>query len=416
MRKKEKVKYKPVSVRELFLEMKNLSELMIDLAYSAALFNDRDLAEDVIELEDRVDMLAYLLDMEIMIAARDADEAKALSGVAKVASAADKISDAAGDIAAIVLQDIGVHPIVAEIFERVEERLARIKVSENSPIVGKQINDLDLASMGIDVIAIRRNRDWIINPGNEEQIKSNDIFIVRGVQEGIKEFREKAEVGPLRVEERLKTLKNETERFRDIAKRFIELKDTSELMISLAYSALLLNSKDLAEEVNSLEEYVDKLHTNFELLVLLSEFSEEEAKGLLGLIRLGVAAEKISDAAAEIAEVILRGIEPHLVLKMTIIDAEETIAYARVSDKSPLVNKTLREIRLPEETGMRILAIRRKDRCIRPKLDTRIEIGDILIASGYSEGKEDLIKLASPDLPSLAEGLFENLSEYEGEF
>lgn len=416
MRKKEKVKYKPISVRELLLEMKNLSELMIDLAYSAALFDDRDLAEDVIELEDRVDMLAYLLDMEIMIAARDADEAKALSGVAKVASAADKISDAAGDIAAIVLQDIGVHPIVAEIFERVEERLARIKVSENSPIVGKQINDLDLASMGIDVIAIRRNRDWIINPGNEEQIKSNDIFIVRGVQEGIKEFREKAEVGPLRVEERLKTLKNETERFRDIAKRFIELKDTSELMISLAYSALLLNSKDLAEEVNSLEEYVDKLHTNFELLVLLSEFSEEEAKGLLGLIRLGVAAEKISDAAAEIAEVILRGIEPHLVLKMTIIDAEETIAYARVSDKSPLVNKTLREIRLPEETGMRILAIRRKDRCIRPKLDTRIEIGDILIASGYSEGMEDLIKLASPDLPSLAKGLFEDLSEYEGEF
>lgn len=402
MRRKEKVKYRPISVKELLLEMKNLSELMIDLAYSAALFNDRDLAEDVIELEDRVDMLAYLLDMEIMIAARDADEAKALTGVTKVASAADKISDAAGDIAAIVLQDIGVHPIVTEIFERVEEHLARIKVSENSPIVGKQINDLDLASMGMDVIAIRRDRDWIINPGNEEQVKSNDVFIVRGVQEGIKEFREKAEVGSLRVGERLKTQRNETERFRDIAKQFIELKDTSELMISLAYSALLLNSKDLAEEVNSLEEYVDKLHTNFELLVLLSEFGEEEAKGLLGLIRLGVAAEKIADAAAEIAEVILRGIEPHLVLKMAIMDAEETIAYARVSDKSPLVNKTLREIRLPEETGMKILAIRRKDRCIRPKLDTRIEVGDILIASGYSDGREDLIKLASPDLPNSA--------------
>jgi uncharacterized protein with PhoU and TrkA domain len=414
MHRKEKVKYKPISVRELLLEMKNLSELMIDLAYSAALFNDRDLAEDVIDLEDHVDMLAYLLDMEIMIAARDADEAKALSGVAKVASAADKISDAAGDIAAIVLQDIGVHPIVTEIFERVEERLARIKISENSPVVGKQINDLDLASMGIDVIAIRRNKDWIINPRNEEHVKSNDIFIVRGVQEGIKELREKAETGPLRISERPKTLKDEIERFRNIAERFVELKDTSELMISLAYSALLLNSKELAEEVSSLEEYVDKMHTNFELLVLLSEFSEEEAKGLLGLVRLGVAAEKISDAAAEIAEVILRGIEPHIVLKMTIMDAEETIAYVRVSDKSPLVNKTLRETRLPEKTGMRILAIRRKDRCIRPKLDTRIEAGDILIASGYSEGREDLIKLASPDLLSLSEDLFENLSEYEG--
>lgn len=415
MRRKEKVKYKPIPVRELLLEMKNLSELMIDLAYSAALFNDRDLAEDVIDLEDHVDTLAYLLDMEIMIAARDADEAKALSGVAKVASAADKISDAAGDIAAIVLQDIGIHPIVTEIFERVEERLARIKISENSPIVGRQINDLDLASMGIDVIAIRRNKDWIINPGNEEHVKSNDVFIIRGVQEGIKEFREKAEVAPSRIGERPKTLRDETERFRNIAERFVELKDTSELMINLAYSALLLNSKELAEEVNSLEEYVDKLHTNFELLVLLSEFSEEEAKGLLGLVRLGVAAEKIADAAAEIAEVILRGIEPHLVLKMMIMDAEETIAYVRVSEKSPLVNKTLRETRLPEETGMRILAIRRKGRCIRPKPEMRIEADDILIASGYSEGREDLIKLASPDLPSLSENLFEDLSEYEGE-
>ncbi len=415
MRRKEKVEYKPIPVRKLLLEMKNLSELMIDLAYSAALFNDRDLAEDVIDLEDHVDTLAYLLDMEIMIAARDADEAKALSGVAKVASAADKISDAAGDIAAIVLQDIGIHPIVTEIFERVEERLARIKISENSPIVGRQINDLDLASMGIDVIAIRRNKDWIINPGNEEYVKSNDVFIIRGVQEGIKEFREKAEVEPLRIGERPKTLRDEAERFRNIAERFVELKDTSELMISLAYSALLLNSKELAEEVNSLEEYVDKLHTNFELLVLLSEFSKEEAKGLLGLVRLGVAAEKIADAAAEIAEVILRGIEPHLVLKMMIMDAEETIAYVRVSEKSPLVNKTLRETRLPEETGMRILAIRRKGRCIRPKPDMRIEADDILIASGYSEGKEDLIKLASLDLPSLSEDLFEDLSECEGE-
>ncbi|MCK4482707.1 potassium channel protein, partial [Candidatus Bathyarchaeota archaeon] len=68
----EKIEYKPVSVRELFLEMKNLSELMIDLAYSAALFNDKELAEDVLELENRVDTLTYLLEMEIMIAARDA--------------------------------------------------------------------------------------------------------------------------------------------------------------------------------------------------------------------------------------------------------------------------------------------------------------------------------------------------------
>jgi uncharacterized protein with PhoU and TrkA domain len=190
----EKIEYKPISVRELFLEMKNLSELMIDLAYSSALFNDEELAEDVLELEKRVDTLTYLLEMEIMIAARDAKDAEALVGVSTAASAADKISDAAADIAAIVTQNIGVHPIVSEVFEKVEERLMRAKASGESILVGKQIGELDLAArMGVDIIAIRRNKDWIIDPKGTEEIKFGDILIARGAPSGIKEFKELAE-------------------------------------------------------------------------------------------------------------------------------------------------------------------------------------------------------------------------------
>jgi len=185
-------------------------------------------------------------------------------------------------------------------------------------------------------------------------------------------------------------------RFEEIVERFVELKDTSEVMMDLAYSSLLLNSKELAEEVQRLEERVDRLHTDFELLVLSSRFKEEEAKGFLGLIRLGVVTEKIADAAAEIAEVVLRGIEPHPVLKLTIREAEETVTHVCVAENSSLVNKTLREARVHEETGMWVLAIRRGDKCIRPKPDSKIEAGDILISSGYAEGLEDLKRLASP--------------------
>jgi len=197
----EKIEYKPIPARELLLEMKNLSELMIDLAYSAALFNDKDLAEDVLELENRVDTLAYLLEMAIMIAARDAKDAEALLGVSTVASATDKISDAAGDIAAIVTQNIGVHPIVTEIFEKVEERLMQAQVHEKSMLVGKRICELDLAArMGVDIIAIRRNKDWIINPKETEQIKLGDFLIARGAPFGIKEFKELAERKRQRLE------------------------------------------------------------------------------------------------------------------------------------------------------------------------------------------------------------------------
>jgi len=185
-------------------------------------------------------------------------------------------------------------------------------------------------------------------------------------------------------------------RFEEIVELFVELKDTSELMIDLAYSSLLLNNKKLAEDVQKLEEHVDKLHTDFELLVLSSEFKPEETRSFLGLIRLGVATEKIADAAAEIGEVVLRGIEPHQVLKLVIEEAEETVTYVAVAEDSQLVNKTLRGAHIPEETGMWVLAIRRGNKCIRPKPNTKIEAGDILIASGYAEGEKDLKKLASP--------------------
>jgi len=189
----------------------------------------------------------------------------------------------------------------------------------------------------------------------------------------------------------------EQKQFEEIAARLAELKDTSELMMDLAYSALMLNSKELAEEVQRLEEYVDNLHTEFELLALTSDFKKEEASGFLGLIRLGVATEKIADAAAEMAEVVLRGIEPHPVLKLAIREAEETVTQACVTDNSPLVNKTLKEARVHEESGMWVLAIKRGGKCLRPKPESKIQAGDILIASGYAEGVENLKELASPD-------------------
>jgi len=180
-----------------------------------------------------------------------------------------------------------------------------------------------------------------------------------------------------------------------LIKKLVELKDTSELMLDLAYSALLLNSKELAEEVEQLEEHIDDLHTEFELLALSSGFSPEESKDFLGLIRLGVVTESIADAAAQIAEVVLRGLKPHPVLKMVIEEADETVTRVQVAENSSLAGKTLKEAEIPERTGMWVLVIRRGKKWIRPKPNTKIQVGDIIIASGYAEGEEDLTKLAT---------------------
>ena len=189
-----KIEYKPISVREALTEMKDLSEIMIDLAYSAALFHSRELAEEVLELEKRVDYLAYMLDMNAMLAARDAEDAESLIGVATVAAATDKISDAAADIAIIVLKEIGIHPIVREAFEKVEERLARAEVKSTSFFVNKKLGDLELAAkIGVDIIAIRRRKDWIIDPSEDEAILEGDVLIARGAPLGVDELKGLAE-------------------------------------------------------------------------------------------------------------------------------------------------------------------------------------------------------------------------------
>ena len=67
-------------------------------------------------------------------------------------------------------------------------------VSVDSSIVGKKVGELDLAArMGVDIIALRRNKDWIINPKKTEHVCGGDVLIVRGVYSGIKKFKELAE-------------------------------------------------------------------------------------------------------------------------------------------------------------------------------------------------------------------------------
>ena len=183
--------------------------------------------------------------------------------------------------------------------------------------------------------------------------------------------------------------------FKEIVDKLVFMKDTSELMIDLAYSSLFLNSRSLAEEVEALENHMDDLHTEFERLVLSSGFTPKESKDFLGLIRLGVVTEKIADAAMEIADVVLRGLEPHPILKLVIEEAEETVTKVTVAKNSTLAGKTIREAQIQEETGMWVLVIRRGNWWLRPRASTMIKAGDVLIAAGYAEGEADFESLAS---------------------
>ena len=54
----------PHTVKDLLVELKDASELMVDLAYAAVFFNDEKVAREVGRLEDR--MSAHLRSLRIM--------------------------------------------------------------------------------------------------------------------------------------------------------------------------------------------------------------------------------------------------------------------------------------------------------------------------------------------------------------
>jgi uncharacterized protein with PhoU and TrkA domain len=181
----KRTKYKAVPVRETLVEMKDISEMMIDLAYSAAIMDNKPLAEEVMYLEKRMDDLVYILNMNLMLSARNWRDAETLAAVQRVGALTNVMSDAAGDIAGLVLRGIKVHPVAREVFERTEENLEHAHIKEGSVLEGNSVDELHLARrIGADIIAIRRGEHWLINPG-KEIIMPEDVIVARGTQEGL---------------------------------------------------------------------------------------------------------------------------------------------------------------------------------------------------------------------------------------
>ncbi len=184
-----RVKYKPISVRELLTELQTTTMLMIDLAYSAVLFNDVELAEEVSEMEEKVDDLKTLLIMNTAIAIRDAEDAEEMMAIMRMGTVADRISDAAGDIARTVLLGIGVDPFVVEAFSKTQERLIRSKVLKQSILVGKTFAELQLeTNIGVNIIAVRRGKELITRPEGDMSVREEDVLIARGSDVGILEL------------------------------------------------------------------------------------------------------------------------------------------------------------------------------------------------------------------------------------
>jgi uncharacterized protein with PhoU and TrkA domain len=178
------------SVRELLTQMKDTSEVIVDLAYAALMFDSEEIAGEVKKLEEEMDTLKYEIRIKAMLAARNKRDAVQLSGLLQIASAAEAISNAAGDMVKLLELEIDKRPFLIFVLKDAEEKIRMLTLSDNSDMVNRSIQDLSIESeTGMRVIAIKRGKRWIYDPEDTATLKSGDILIVRGTEDGCRTLR-----------------------------------------------------------------------------------------------------------------------------------------------------------------------------------------------------------------------------------
>ncbi|MFB6081717.1 MAG: potassium channel family protein [Halanaeroarchaeum sp.] len=395
-----RVEYEPASVKDLLAEMKDTAELLIDLSYSAVLHRSDDVAEEVLELEERMDVLQLRARMSLLLAARNPEDAEMLAPVLGIIGAAEKVSDAAGDIAKVVIEEMGVPEDIRSALPEAVETLVRGQVDETSPYAGRTLGDVNMETeMGVRVIAIRRGGDWEVNPNRHSELGVGDVLLLRGPEEGIETVYERATgqayAPPMVTESGIADLERAVD-------SLVLMKNMSELAVDLAYGSVLFDSADLAAEVVELEAEVDALKSRFEAWTLRAAGRVDDPVSLRGLMQIATSTEVISDAAVEISEGVLRGLDTHVVVQEAVEESDEIIVRMGVADGSRLDGTTLGETMVKTETGMRVIAVRRPSEAgdewvVQPGPETGLVGGDVLIAKGTRAGADRLRELAGQD-------------------
>src|SRR5215203_16131 len=189
---------RPRNVKEMLVEAKNTSELMVDLAYAAIFYNSEDLSEEVSHLEERLNDLVFDMRTLTILAARSPADAEQMAGILQVVQDIEKIGNAAVDIAKIVVKRLGIPPELLDDIPEAEEIPSRVRIHADSALDGCSLGDVDLpVETGMSPIALRSEDEWTFDPEPEDVLRAGDVLFLQGPPEGVAEVRELAGARPL---------------------------------------------------------------------------------------------------------------------------------------------------------------------------------------------------------------------------
>src|SRR5262245_11669466 len=182
---------------------------------------------------------------------------------------------------------------------------------------------------------------------------------------------------------------------RNLKAMLSEAKDTSELMVDLAYAALFFDDERMAGEVQDLEERLEDLAHAMREVCVLAARSPRDAEEMSSVLHVLSAIERMGNAAVDIARIVIHKLGIPAALVADLAAAEEISHRVRVRPDAPLAYRSLADASLPTEVGMRVVAIRRgNDWMIDPDGDDTLLPNDVLILRGPAGGIPELRVLA----------------------
>lgn len=390
--------YRPRNLKTMLSEAKDTSELMIDLSYAAVYFGDAAMADEVCDLEARLSEVVHEMRAVCVMAARSPRDADAMASVLQVVSAIERMGNAAVDVGRVVTHRLGIPRALVADLAAAEEVSHRVRIRDGSAMAHRSLEDLELpVEVGMRVVAIHRDRDWMIDPDGSVVVVPGDVVFLRGSPNGVAQLRTLAgapEWQAPQVEE--EPAVTDLDRAIDA---LVEMKNISEVAVGLAYSALVLRDFGLAAEVTHLEDRLDEMRERIELWVLRAARSEIDPSPLRGLVHLAQAAEEIGDAAQQMVWLLEANEELHPIIALALGDSDEVVARVPVGRGSRAEGGSLGQLQLELETGFYLLAIRRGGRYrYRPRSSEVLQADDQLIAIGPDEGQALLAELCGFEL------------------
>lgn len=171
---------------DLLIEMKNLSEVAVGLAYSALLYYDAGLAREVVAIEDEMDEMRYRIERWVLLAARRIEDAPRLRGILHLATASETIADCAQEMVWIVEKGEEVHPVLSAAVGESDEIVLKLTVSPGSPADGRTLDSLRIETeTGMYALAVNRAGRWTYRPRDTYVLRGGDSLLVTGAPEGL---------------------------------------------------------------------------------------------------------------------------------------------------------------------------------------------------------------------------------------